>query len=229
MNSAPPLAMATDAERYVAVFRSSTHFPLVESRKSWHEFLLTQLRDLTSFDHLDALILKEDSNEIEWQVWGTEPIAFPDLPVEETSTWHVFRTQEPLYVADWNTDDRFPRVKRLLEMAGAQDRFCHSRAIDHSVPALRNAGYRQPGSQCLRFGGRLLLAVAFAWVALAIDDALNLRKSRAARLKLERQNTRLKLLLDMTNRITSNLDLDGPTPCNLRQRSPGHGMRSRCY
>jgi formate hydrogenlyase transcriptional activator len=44
-------------------------------------------------------------------------------------------------------------------------------------------------------------------VALAIDDVLNLRKSRAARLKLERQNTRLKLLLDMTNRITSNLDL----------------------
>jgi formate hydrogenlyase transcriptional activator len=44
-------------------------------------------------------------------------------------------------------------------------------------------------------------------VALAIDDVLNLRKSRAARLKLERQNTRLKLLLDLTNRITSNLDL----------------------
>ena len=44
-------------------------------------------------------------------------------------------------------------------------------------------------------------------VALAIDDALNLRKSQAARLKLERQNTRLKLLLNMTNRITSNLDL----------------------
>jgi len=36
-------------------------------------------------------------------------------------------------------------------------------------------------------------------VALAIDDVLNLRKSRAAQLKLERQNTRLKLLLDLTN------------------------------
>jgi formate hydrogenlyase transcriptional activator len=44
-------------------------------------------------------------------------------------------------------------------------------------------------------------------VALAIDDALNLRKSRAARMELERQNTRLELLLDLTNRITSNLDL----------------------
>jgi formate hydrogenlyase transcriptional activator len=44
-------------------------------------------------------------------------------------------------------------------------------------------------------------------VALAIDDALNLRKSSAARLELERQNARLNLLLDLTSRITSNLDL----------------------
>src|SRR5438309_11669889 len=44
-------------------------------------------------------------------------------------------------------------------------------------------------------------------VALSIDDVLNLRKSRAAQLELERQNTRLKLLLELTNRITSNLDL----------------------
>ena len=38
----------------------------------------------------DALIFEEDSNEIEWHGWGTEPIAFPDLPVEETSTSRVF-------------------------------------------------------------------------------------------------------------------------------------------
>jgi transcriptional regulator with GAF, ATPase, and Fis domain len=44
-------------------------------------------------------------------------------------------------------------------------------------------------------------------VALAIDDALNRRRSQATRLELERQNTRLSLLLDLTNRITSNLDL----------------------
>jgi formate hydrogenlyase transcriptional activator len=44
-------------------------------------------------------------------------------------------------------------------------------------------------------------------VALAIDDALNLRQSRIVQMELERQNARLKLLLDLTNRINSNLDL----------------------
>ncbi len=44
-------------------------------------------------------------------------------------------------------------------------------------------------------------------VALAIDDALNLKQSRAAQLELGGQNARLKLLLDLTNRINSNLDM----------------------
>jgi len=44
-------------------------------------------------------------------------------------------------------------------------------------------------------------------VALAIDDVFNLRQSRAARLELERQNARLQLLLDLTNSITSKLEL----------------------
>jgi hypothetical protein len=33
--------------------------------------LADQWRDLISFDHLDALIFKENSNEVEWQGWGT--------------------------------------------------------------------------------------------------------------------------------------------------------------
>jgi formate hydrogenlyase transcriptional activator len=165
------------------------------------------LRELISFDHLDALIFKEDSNEIEWQGWGTEPIAFPDLPFEETSTWHVFRTQEPLHVADWNTDDTFPRAKRFLENAGARLgsvirvplTTAHRRVGTLGIASRDRNAY---GSQDVCF-----LQLLSHVVALAIDDALNRRRSQAARLELERQNTRLNLLLDLTNRITSNLDL----------------------
>src|SRR6266850_1928298 len=69
--------------------------------------LADQLRGLISFDHLDVLILKENSSEIEWHGWGTEPAAFPDLPVEETSSWHVFNTQEPCNIANWDAVDKF--------------------------------------------------------------------------------------------------------------------------
>jgi formate hydrogenlyase transcriptional activator len=207
MNAAPQLAMATDAERYVAVFRIFEALSACAEPEELARVLADQLRDLISFDHLDVLIFKEDSNEIEWQGWGTEPIAFPDLPVEETSTWHVFRTQEPLHVADWNTDETFPRAKRLLQNAGISLGSVIRVPLTTPHRRLGTLGIASRDRNAYRSEDVCFLQLLSRGVALAIDDALNLRKSRAARSKLERQNTRLKLLLDMTNRITSNLDL----------------------
>jgi formate hydrogenlyase transcriptional activator len=207
MSAEPQIALGTDAQRYGALFRISQALSGCGEPDELTRVLADQLRELISFDHLDALIFKEDSNEIEWQGWGTEPIAFSDLPVEETSTWHVFRTQEPLHVADWNTDDTFPRAKRVLEDAGVRLgsvirvplTTAHRRLGTLGIASRDRNAY---GSQDVCF-----LQLLSHVVALAIDDALNRRRSQAARLELERQNTRLSLLLDLTNRITSNLDI----------------------
>jgi len=207
MSAEPQVALRTDAQRYGALFRISEALSACGEPDELTRVLTDQLRELISFDHLDALIFKEDSNEIEWRGWGTEPIAFPELPVEETSTWHVFRTQEPLHVADWNADDRFPWAKRLLDNAGVR--------IGSVIRVPLTTPHRRLGTLGIASGDRnayrsedvCFLQLLSRGVALAIDDVLNLRKSRATRLKLERQNVRLKLLLDMTNRITSNLDL----------------------
>src|ERR1700676_31897 len=88
------LALGTDAEHYVALFRISEALSACGEPEQLARVLAGQLRGLISFDHLDVLILKENSSEIEWHGWGTAPAAFPDLPVEETSSWHVYNTQE---------------------------------------------------------------------------------------------------------------------------------------
>jgi formate hydrogenlyase transcriptional activator len=207
MNSGPQLAMATDAERYVAVFRIFEALSACGEPEELARVLADHLRDLISFDHLDALIFKENSSEIEWQGWGTEAIALPDLPVEETSNWHVFRTQEPLHIADWNADGNFPRLKRLLENGGHKIGSVIRVPLTTPHRRLGTLGIASRDRNAYRSEDVCFLQLLSRVVALAIDDVLNLRKSRATRLKLERQNTRLKLLLDLTNRITSNLDL----------------------
>src|SRR5258708_29405040 len=118
MNPELQLAVGNDAERYGALFRISEALSVCGEPEQLARVLADQLRGLISFDHLDVLILKENSSEIEWHGWGTEPAVFPDLPVEETSTWHVFRTQEPLHIADWNAVDTFPRAKMPFDNAG---------------------------------------------------------------------------------------------------------------
>src|SRR5258707_11655784 len=207
MSAEPQVALGTDAQRYGALFRISEALSACGEPDELTRVLADQLRELISFDHLDALIFKEDSNEIEWQGWGTEPLAFPDLPVEETSTWHVFRTQEPLHIADWNTDDTFPRAKRLLENAGVRLGSVIRVPLTTAHRRLGTLGIasRERNAYCLQ--DVCFLQLRSRVVALAIDDALNRRRSQAARLELERHNTRLSLLLDLTNRITSNLDL----------------------
>jgi formate hydrogenlyase transcriptional activator len=207
MSAEPQVALGTDGQRYGALFRISEALSACREPDELTRVLADQLRELISFDHLDALIFKEDSNEIEWQGWGTEPIAFPDLPVEETSTWHVFRTQEPLHVADWSTDDTFPRAKRLLENAGVTLGSVIRVPLTTAHRRLGTLGIASRDRNAYRLQDVCFLQLLSRVVALAIDDALNRRRSQAARLELERHNTRLSLLLDLTNRITSNLDL----------------------
>ena len=118
MSPEQQLALETAAQRYGARCRIAEALSACGEPQELARVLGEQLRELISFDHLDLLIFEENSHEIEWHGWGTEPIAFPDIPVEETSSWHVYQTQEPLHIADWNTDDTFPRLKQLLENGG---------------------------------------------------------------------------------------------------------------
>jgi formate hydrogenlyase transcriptional activator len=207
MNPEPEFALGTDAERYEALLRISEALSVCGEPEELARVLADQLRELLSFDHLDVLIFKEDSNEIEWQGWATEPIAFPDLPVEETSSWHVYNTQEPCHIADWDADGRFPRLKQLVEKGGLKLGSVIRVPLTTPHRRLGTLGIASRDRNAYRSEDVSFLRLLSRGVALAIDDALNLRKSRSARMELERQNTRLELLLDLTNRITSNLDL----------------------
>ncbi len=207
MSAEPQFALGTDAQRYGSLFRISEALSACGEPGELVRVLADQLRELISFDHLDVLVFKENSNEIEWRGRGEGTIAFPDIPVEETASWHVYHTQEPLHVADWNADATFPRLKRLLEKGG--------RKVGSVIRVPLTTAHRRLGTLGICSQDRnayssedvCFLQLLARVVALAIDDALNLRRSQAAGLELERQNTRLKLLLDLTNRITSNLDL----------------------
>ena len=220
MSTDSQLALGTDTQRYEALFRLAEALSACREPEELSRLLADQLVELISFDHLDVLVFKESSEQIEWHVWGKGPIPFPDMPIEETSIWHVYHTQEPLHIADWSRDGRFPRLKRLLETTGfslgslvrVPLTTAHRRLGVLGIASRDRNAYHSEDVSFLQLVSRV--------VALAIDDGLNLRKSQVARLELERQNARLKLLLDLTNRITSNLDLPkllGAISASVRQ------------
>ena len=70
MSPEPQLALVTDARRYEALFRISEALSACGDPEKLARVLADQLRELISFDHLDVLVFKENSNEIEWHGWG---------------------------------------------------------------------------------------------------------------------------------------------------------------
>jgi formate hydrogenlyase transcriptional activator len=202
-----PLALGTDALSFGVLFRITEALSACREPEELSRVLAERLGEVIPFDHLDVLVFKENSKEIEWHVWGKGPLPFPDIPIEETSSWHVYNTQEPLHIADWNADGTFPRLKRMMEKDGVKIGSVIRVPLTTAHRRLGTMGISNRNRNTFRSEDVCFLQLLSRGIALAIDDALNLRKSQAAQTEFERQNARLKLLLDLTNQITSSLDL----------------------
>jgi formate hydrogenlyase transcriptional activator len=176
--------------------------------------LADHLEGVVHFDHLDVVVLKENSNEIEWHAWGKGQVPLPweggaePVPnLEELPIWRFYTSQEPIHIADWNNDERSRPLRESLSAAGVDigSVICVPLATSHRRLGTLGIASR-PGitysAEEFAFVRLIALVVAFA-----IDDGLHLRRAQAARAELEGQNDRLQLLLNLSNRITSNLEL----------------------
>jgi formate hydrogenlyase transcriptional activator len=207
MGTDSQLTWGTDTQRYEALFRIFEALSTCREPEELSRVLADQLVEVIAFHHLDVVVFKDNSKEIEWHVWGKGPIAFPDLPIEETSMWHVYHTQEPLHIADYNGDQRFPRLRQLLAEAGVELGSLVRVPLTTAHRRLGTLGIASEQRNAYTCDDVKFFGLLARGVALAVDDGLNLKKSQSARSELEQQNARLKLLLDLANRITSNLDI----------------------
>jgi formate hydrogenlyase transcriptional activator len=199
MCTEPIVESQTDSYRYEAIVRISEAIAACREPKELATTLADEIGKLLDFDHLYFVVVKQNSPEIEYLVWGKGPLPFPELPVQELQPlWDAVRSGDPLHTANWDTEERYPRFRPWAKKMG----------LGSGVRIPLITPHRQLGvfglirdivnpfsdeETCfLRLIGRV--------VAFALDDGLNLRCAR-------RQNERLKLLLNLTSRITSNLSL----------------------
>ena len=206
MGTDSQLAPSNDAGRYEALARLAG-FLASRAPKDLACDLASELRRVLDFDFLDALIYKDGSSEVLWQVTATGQSPAQDIVSEETATWWVYQNQQPLIIADWNDDDRFPSVRNALRAHGSEVRsFCR---LPLTTPQQRLGVFGIASLQpCLYTGEDLrFLSVLADSLALIIANVLDSEVLRRTQSELEDKNARLRLLLDLTNRITSNLDL----------------------
>jgi len=196
MGTDPIIAPQSETHRYEAVVRISEAIAACREPEQLATTLADEIGKFLHFDHLYLVVLKENSKEIEYLLWGKSPIPLPDLPMEELPTWAAINSRDPQHTPDWDTEERFPRFKEYAKKIrlGSSIRVPlitpHRRlGVFGIIRDLVNP-FSDEEIDLLRLIGRV--------VAFALDDGLNLRRS-------QQHNERLKLLLNLTSRITSNL------------------------
>jgi len=204
-NTVPVIARETSGHRYEAVIRLSEAIAACREPEELASTLADEIGDFLHFDHLYLSVFKENSREIEYLVWGKGSLPFPDLPIEELPMWHAMASGGPQHTADWNTEERFPQFKEWAQKMGLGSGVRvplttpHRRLGVFGISRDTVNPFSEEDICFLRLVGRV--------VAFALDDGLNLRRAQSARACLQGQNERLQLLLNLTNRITSNLKL----------------------
>src|ERR1700722_12888980 len=204
-NTVAAIASETSSHRYEAVVRISEAIAACREPEELASTLANEICDLLHFDHLYLTVLKENSKEIEYLVWGKGSLPFPDLPMEESPIWHAMASGYPQHTADWDTEQRFPQFKEWAKIMrlGSAVRVPlttpHRRLGVFGISRDSVNPFSEEDICFLRLVGRV--------VSFALDDGLNLRRAQSAHASLKRQNERLQLLLNLTNQITSNLQL----------------------
>src|ERR1700719_4911050 len=86
----------SDSHPYKAVLRISEAIAACREPEELARTLADEIGKFLHFDHLYFVVLKENSKETEYLVWGKRPIPYwPDLPMGELPWWEAVRRREP--------------------------------------------------------------------------------------------------------------------------------------
>jgi formate hydrogenlyase transcriptional activator len=135
-----------------------------------------------------------------------ETLPSPDLLSGKPSAcFWVQENQRPLVIPSIATESRFPDTKEWFRSSG--DRSLCMLPLRTSVRRLGVLCAGRSSEDAFSEEEIALLTLAADYAALAMDDRLNFAASEKARLELESEQTKLKLILDLNNSIVSNLEL----------------------
>ena len=201
----------SDSYRYEAVLRISEAIAACGEPEDLATTLADEIGKFLHFDQLYFVVVKENSEEIECLVWGKGQLPLPDHPMEELPWWETVRSRDPQHTADWETEERYPRFKEWAKKIGLGSGLRVPLTTPHrrlGVFGINRDTVNPFSEEEISFLGLIGRVVAFA-----LDDGLNLRRA-------QHQNDQLQLLLNLTNRITSNLrprDLLRAIAANIRE------------
>ncbi len=170
--------------------------------------LKERLPRLVDFDTLWLVLHDAARNVMRVNILETPSrvyLDFVERNVEDAPAGWVWQRQEPLVVPDIDQESRFQEAMKSLHELKVRS-FCilplttpHQRLGAVGFGSQRVGTYGEAGVEFLQSVARQ--------VAVAVDNALSHQAAQEFQQQLEHERDRLRLLLDLNNRVVSTLDL----------------------
>jgi formate hydrogenlyase transcriptional activator len=187
------------AERYESLIRIATSIRAQKDPRELFGILVHELDKVVQFDAIAQF--DEASNKVAWHMCPgchkSENAPCENDNDETIAAW-VYQHQETVVSGSLDRETRFPASIRIMQQAGLRSvcafplTTAHRRLGSLVIASVRPNAY---SAEEVRF-----CVLVANQIALAMDDAVNFRASQQAQ-------ERLELLLDLTNRVVSNLNL----------------------
>jgi formate hydrogenlyase transcriptional activator len=191
----------TYTQRYEALLRATNAIGTCSDCDAAADALVKNLLEVVPFDYLQLVAFASDTNTVEWHLLYSngrrQDAPEADVVLEDSPIAWVHESQQALVTADWRQEARFAKHGEFLNDLGIA-----STCVLPLARGQRRLGALSIGSTHLHaYPGEEVrfLSLAADQIALAIDAAVNFYLSRQAQ-------DRLKLILDLTNQVVSNLD-----------------------
>lgn len=190
---------ASIAQRYEALIRIANSIRHGKTPDQLFDILAHELRQVIPFDGIAQF--DESSNKIRWHL-GCACTApgnrEQEIHRESTLAAWVYREQKIVAVGNLEDETRFPATISIMCEAGLHSVCAVPLTTAHrrlGTLAIASVEYDAYPPDVVRF-----FALVADQLALAIDDAISIQES-------QRANARLQLLLDLTNKVVSSLNL----------------------
>jgi len=203
MSAIAQITPELQSARYEGLLRAANAIAACSDCDSTADRLTNELHNIVTFDYLQVVALESGTTKVVWQFTdvrgrresgsSAEVSALTATPV----CW-VHEHGESLVITDWSREEKFPQYRQLMRDLGIV-----STCVLPLTRGQRRLGVLSFGSSAANSypeDEAHFLSLVADQIALAIDAAVNFYSS-------QRAQEQLKLILDLTNQVVSNLDL----------------------
>ncbi len=195
--------------QYEELLRATTAIAGYRDVRTFRERFASELYRLVPFDFVMVKIIDGDTMAIRGHMFHTpnelHEVDVPEFQTDETPSVLVFKSQKPWVIDDWEADRQYPRLRDYLLGSQIRSSCILPLTTVHRRLGIFGLGDARPGAYTPEKIAFLTLVAD--QLALTLDNAMNLETSQQAQAELRNKNERLELVLDLTNRVVSNLEL----------------------